>query len=471
MSAYSLTIREAQLAEIKAFLIRPDHAEHAAYLLCRTASIGHDPWDRNKQIKLLVREVVPVSDADIIEASPGHVTWLTRSLASALKLAEADGSIVAIVHTHPAGHDNFSSQDDINEPDLLQMVQNRNGPEAILPSIVLTAAGVLVGRVWERPKQYASMRLIRVYGDEFRLFYQGRGQGVSQREFHRQELAFGKALNQDLSMLRVAIVGCGGTGSGMALLLARLGIGQLLLIDNDVVEDTNLNRLHTARRQDADAMMPKVEAAKRTITEMALGVRVVAISAWAGEKVCRDALRACDIIFCCTDDNEGRLFLNRFAYFYLTPVIDIGLAMEVSEDTPPVFMALDGRVTVLLPGCTCIACRGIVSSALAAEEGLRRNRPETYERMKAERYIIGGGAPNPAVVTFTTELATMAANEMLQRFTGFRGAKAATANRLRKFALGEDVIAGARSKVGCPVCNEEVYWGRGDMEPFMDRME
>src|SRR3712207_6906598 len=49
--------------------------------------------------------------------------------------------------------------------------------------------------------------------------------------------------SSDLRKLRIGIVGCGGTGSAVAMLLARLGVGQLALFDNDIVDQTNLNRL------------------------------------------------------------------------------------------------------------------------------------------------------------------------------------------------------------------------------------
>ena len=52
------------------------------------------------------------------------------------------------------------------------------------------------------------------------------------------------------------------------MLLARLGAGQLVLFDNDIVDVTNLNRLHGARRSDADAMRPKVEVVAREIAEI-----------------------------------------------------------------------------------------------------------------------------------------------------------------------------------------------------------
>ena len=56
--------------------------------------------------------------------------------------------------------------------------------------------------------------------------------------FQRQALAFGQALNQDLGALRVGVIGCGGTGSAVAMLLARVGVGQIVVVDNDIVDRT-----------------------------------------------------------------------------------------------------------------------------------------------------------------------------------------------------------------------------------------
>ncbi|EME68053.1 dinucleotide-utilizing enzyme possibly involved in molybdopterin or thiamin biosynthesis, partial [Paramagnetospirillum caucaseum] len=98
---------------------------------------------------------------------------------------------------------------------------------------------------------------------------------MAEEAFARQALAFGEALNGDLRRLRVGVVGCGGTGSAVAMLLARLGVGQIALFDEDVVERTNLNRLHGARQSDADAMRPKVQAVAASIADMGLGVRAM----------------------------------------------------------------------------------------------------------------------------------------------------------------------------------------------------
>ena len=62
-------------------------------------------------------------------------------------------------------------------------------------------------------------------------------------------------------------------------------------------------------------MKPKVEVVARSITELGLGIKVVGYQNWIGDLECQDALKSCDLIFGCTDDHSGRIFLNRFAYY------------------------------------------------------------------------------------------------------------------------------------------------------------
>jgi len=49
-------------------------------------------------------------------------------------------------------------------------------------------------------------------------------------------------IREDLKSGRVAIAGLGGLGSNIAVMLARIGVGRLLLVDHDMVEPGNLNR-------------------------------------------------------------------------------------------------------------------------------------------------------------------------------------------------------------------------------------
>lgn len=467
MTLVDLNIQERHLDALRALVLREDGLEAAAYILCGEARIERDPWERRSRRRLISYAVLPIPKEDALSASDTHVSWSTASFVRLLRRGKEEGLIVGIVHAHPRGPACFSEQDDSNELELARLARNRNGEGAALLSVLLTGAGEVRARLW--PDLHAPVEAdpIRVVGQRL-TFHSRLAQGGSGLEvFARQALVFGPELTPRLRAMRIGVVGCGGTGSATAMLLARLGVGQLALFDDDIVEATNLNRLHGARRADADAMRPKVDTIAREITEMGLGTRVMPVRGWIGDPACRDALKSCDVIFGCTDDHDGRLLLNRFAYFYLVPVIDMGLAIDPAPCGG--VRDLTGRVTVLTPCAPCLLCRRIVDPAIARDEDLRRKQPEEHERRKREAYIRGGGDPAPAVVTFTTATACLAVDEMLQGLTGFRGGEGWAWQRVRRFDRLEDRRPGAVQDPHCPVCSDTGYWGRADLEPFLDR--
>jgi len=98
---------------------------------------------------------------------------------------------------------------------------------------------------------------------------------------------------------------------------------------------------------------------------------------------------------------------------------------------------------------------------------MRRNSPEQYRQLKEEAYVIGERNPNPAVGTFTTETATVAVNELLHRIQGYRSTGSVN-HRLRFFHLDEDLKPVSDPENDCRICGDNSYWGRGDMEPFLD---
>jgi hypothetical protein len=268
---------------------------------------------------------------------------------------------MAVVHYHPGGLATFSAQDDHNEAELAELAQKRNGRNAKLLSVVLLPDGRVFGRVWLGRKSVKPLDLIFIVGRRYSLHYDGRGNSKPATFLNRQALALGDVVNEDLAMLRLGIVGGGATGSAIALLLPRLGVKYLALFDQDVVDETNLNRLHFASQTNAAEACPKVEVIKRGIAAMELGINVQIFRGWINDPAAREALKSCDVLFACTDDHLGRLLLNRFAYFYCTPVIDMGLAIHVGDGDPPSVHSFDGRVTVLQPGTTCLLCRGIIN--------------------------------------------------------------------------------------------------------------
>ena len=85
-------------------------------------------------------------------------------------------------------------------------------------------------------------------------------------EFQRTEILIGKDNLQKLNDKKIAIFGIGGVGSYVAEALARVGIANLVLVDNDVVSITNINRQLVALHSTLNK--PKVEVMRDRILDI-----------------------------------------------------------------------------------------------------------------------------------------------------------------------------------------------------------
>jgi molybdopterin/thiamine biosynthesis adenylyltransferase len=463
-----LVLSEQQLDAATRHFAAQKGREGAGCLFCGTSKVASDPWRKLPQDKFIGRHFEPVPASSDVSSSATHITWETDTFIRALRRCRDDAEAIAVIHCHPGGLDSFSAQDDRNEAELVALAGKRNGRDTNLLSVVILPDGRLFGRMWSAKNEFRPLDLILVIGKRYTLHYPGRGDGQPVAFLNRQALALGSVINEDLTQLRVGVVGCGATGSATALLLPRLGVRHIALFDKDGADETSLNRLHFSSRSDATSHRPKVELIKRGIDAMELDADVQDFQGWINDPAGRQALKSCDVLFGCTDDHVGRLLLNRFAYFYATPVIDMGLGIQVGDGDPPRVHAFDGRVTVLQPGTTCLLCRRTIDLQRAFAESLKRSDPAEFARQKAEAYVLGEGNPSPAVVPFTTSVATMAVEELIHRLQGFRGPEGSADQRLRQFHRGADRKPGHRSSEDCPICGSSEYWGRGDMEPFLD---
>ncbi len=97
--------------------------------------------------------------------------------------------------------------------------------------------------------------------------------------YHRQMLlpGFGEAGQQRLRESTVLMLGCGALGSVAADMLARAGVGHLVIVDRDFVELTNLQRQVLFDERDVADSLPKAEAAKRKLASINSDVQVTAI--------------------------------------------------------------------------------------------------------------------------------------------------------------------------------------------------
>ncbi len=460
MKTLDLVLLDPHEALIRSLLTQGAGAERSAYMLFGIADIESDPWTKKSRRRFVSHRFGQIGENDLVSASGQHVTWQTDGFMRLLNNAEISGLVPALVHTHPKGNAKFSEQDDRNETELARTALLKGMPGLI--SILIAANGDMAARIWTQTDKAVDIHRILHCGPGLRISGLN---GTLEAYLDRQVRLFGKEASRQVSGFRCGVAGGGATGSALLQLLLRLGVNEAVQFDKDIVDETNLNRLHGARRSDVDAKMPKTDIHTRTVMESGLGMTLVTVDAWVGHPATWDALKACDVIFCCTDDHAGRLFLNRFARFYGIPVIDVGLAMQRRTDTA---YDLFARVSTLVPGHPCLLCGGYIDPHRAREEALQRNDPDAHQRLKEEAYVLGQGDPSPAVVTFTTEAAAMAVNEWLAGVTGLAGAAGMLPTRMRRFHARDERRPIVKSRPACPCCDQAETLGRADVMPFLD---
>jgi molybdopterin-synthase adenylyltransferase len=148
-----------------------------------------------------------------------------------------------------------------------------------------------------------------------------------------------------LAAARVAIVGCGATGSAVASLLARSGVGTIRIIDRDYVEASNLQRQTLFDESDARESLPKAVAAARRIAAFNSQIVVEPEAADLTPENIEGLLEGMGLILDGTDNFETRYLVNDYA---------------VKNSVPWIYAAAVGSYGVtlnVLPGTTaCLAC-------------------------------------------------------------------------------------------------------------------
>lgn len=179
--------------------------------------------------------------------------------------------------------------------------------------------------------------------------------------FSRQSF-LGEDSEHILGMCRVAIVGLGGGGSHLAQQLAHIGAGHFLLIDDDICEESNLNRLVGATYDDVLKKIQKTEIAERVIKGINPGAIVKRIdNRWEDAAI---RLRDADVIFGCVDTFAARRDLEITARRYLIPYIDIGMDVHPEGD----YFRITGQVILSMPGQPCMRCLGFLADHNLARE-------------------------------------------------------------------------------------------------------
>jgi proteasome lid subunit RPN8/RPN11 len=447
---YTLTIRQEDYEHLRAIVLSESPREGAAYLLC-----GRSVTD--SETRLLVREVVPVAAEDYLIREPLRLSIRSQSYAWIAKEAAETKSSILFVHSHPGGRGIYSSQDNAEEPKLMDFFARRL-PACAHGSLLVALNPEITGRMWEAGS-WRELSRIRILGSRFHLF-DTRTDAVPLPEFFdRHVRAFGPEVQRLLKSLHVGVVGAGGTGSAVIEQLTRLGVGGLSIFDGEALESSNVTRVYGSTI--ADTGRCKAEIAAEHVGSIGLGTRVFPYPHHITESAVAKELRTCDLIFGCTDKERPRGILTRLALYYLIPVFDVGVKIDAPNN---LIEGVHGRLTILTAGEACLFCRGRISAAMIA---LESKPSEEQASLAAEGYAPLLVTRDPAVVTFTTAVAAKAVTELLHRLTGFMGEEAPGEFRL---FFHQDRIRGTAFQapsVEC-FCSRRELWGRGDRRDFLD---
>ena len=179
--------------------------------------------------------------------------------------------------------------------------------------------------------------------------------GADIARYSRQVLfaPIGETGQHRLAAATVAIVGCGATGAAAAALLARAGVGTLILVDRDFVEESNLQRQVLFDEADAAAATPKAEAARRQIARFNSGIQVRAHVADLVPDNIHVLLAGADLILDATDNFETRYLINDYS-------VEQSSLERGQHSVPWIYAAAVGAYAAtmnILPGVTaCLAC-------------------------------------------------------------------------------------------------------------------
>ena len=412
MKATALVMTERHHASLRSYLFPGDGLEAAAILVCNRGT------GRRSQ-RLLVAEQLHLPH-DRSSRQQRRVTWPFSDLLPPERITQIDrnGQSIVTIHSHPNGQAAFSAVDDENDRMLFPSVCNWFDDGRVNGSAIMLTDGRIVGRTVDDQGRFAAMETVAVIGDDIRLWKSRRSVRESSAFDNKLAQTFGSGTLALLRAMRVGVVGCSGTGSIVVELLARNGVGELVLVDGDVVEEKNLNRIVNASREDALQRRPKVAALKEAVERTGTGCRLNCLQAQTDSAEVLAALVDCDVIFGCVDTAFGRYHLECLASAHFMPYFDVGVYLEA--DGQGGIEAADAVSHYVHPEGAGLLARAAYTMEQVAAENARRHDPAHYRRQRIAGYLAAVGEEQPAVMSVNMQAACMAFNDFLARIHAYR---------------------------------------------------
>ncbi|GAC1314176.1 MAG: hypothetical protein NVSMB24_38510 [Mucilaginibacter sp.] len=453
-----LKIAGIHYRQLKQHLFPGDGRESVAVALCgRYRDEDHD--------FLLVHQLTVIPDEACISREYDRLCWPTERIVPYFEQIARNNLAILKIHSHPGGYGQFSGTDDRSDHEFFSSVFGWTDDDAPHASAVMLPDGAIFGRFFYPDLHHESIGKIAVIGNEIMIDKSIVNVG-DQKFASRTVQAFGQKTFNMLNHLTIGIVGCSGTGSPTIEQLNRLGAGKLILIDPDLIEHKNLNRIINSTALDADLGVPKVEMAAGAIGRIGLGTAVEPFRENLYDSI--SALRAlakCDVIFGCMDSVDGRYLLNQLCTFYLIPYFDIGVKLEA--DGAGGVDKICGSVNYLQPGCSSMITRGVYTTEDLRAAAQFRQNPAEYKNLQKNAYIKNINVNSPAVISVNMQISSHAINEFLNRIHPYKAEPCAN------YALSTiDITENCIVNVAEDNFQADAYLlrkvGRGDISPFIE---
>ncbi len=454
----SIHIAQKHYQELLTHLHPGDGKEAVAFGLCGQL-FG------TERTKLLIHKLVVIPYEHCIERAPDRVQWRSTLLPALFAEARENNWSIIKFHSHPANCMEFSDYDDESDQLLFPRIYNWLDSDQPHASVIVTPNGDMCGRIVDSQGNFQPIDAIWLAGHDIRqLSNSPVNEDRAIPQFSKRiTQTFGDKTFQLLQNLNIGVIGCSGTGGPVIEQLVRNGVGSLLLVDPDVVDYGNLNRIPYSTLEDAQNSIPKVALFKRAIKNIGLGTKVDAVQSDIFDRDVIKKLADCDILIGCMDTVDGRHLLNKLATFYLIPYFDLGV--KLVADGQGGVDDVCGQYHYLIPGESSLLSRGVYDAGALHASSLYRTDPAAYQEFKKDGYIQGVNTNRPAVVSINTMTSSLAVLDLLARLHPYRKFLNSELEFCRVSLPNMLMLPSRKRSDSCSALAR--YIGLGDVEPML----
>lgn len=415
---------------------------------------------------LLAKEFYPIKH-ELCDRGEDFIHWKTELIIDLLLRADKENLSIVKIHSHPGGYDQFSWVDDEADRLLFPSIHGWTSKNQPHGSSVLLPDGMLFGRVVGEDGSFEDFDRVSLAAHEIKFWSKSFKAPLNSEATLRNRQTLGDGTASLLASLKIGVVGASGTGSPTIEQLSRLGVGEMVICDPDVVEFKNINRILNTFSEHALTEAKKVDVIAEAVekTGMVRKITPYTVNLYNSPVALHD-LASCDVIFGCMDSVDGRHLLNQLATFYLIPYFDIGIKIEA--DGLGGIDQINGVVHYLQPGCSSLLSRGCYSIKTLEAAGLKRKNPEEFDKRQKEKYIINLPVDRPAVISINMQLASVAINEFLDRIHRYKGSEPSTRSSIWVMISEDAIVTEEEGKVDEYLKKRA---GRGDVMPFLEMPE